>query len=156
MLEHPQKDFLTGFPLRDTFYSFLKELISNSESKKDVFSIALIDVDHFKKFNDKFGHSCGDGILEYAAEILRLLFHKERCFRYGGDEFIIVLPDKDREKALSLILSIKQNMLHRPFLFEDKSSGASKHPSLSSACEAKEPAATLLSMARLMVQPCVS
>ncbi len=121
MAEEPQKDYLTGFSLRDTLYLFLKELIADAKLNKGHFSILLIDIDHFKKYNDKFGHLFGDEILEYVADTFPLFFPKNNCFRYGGDEFVIVLTDKDPREAFYLALQLRHNMAERPFLLEGKS-----------------------------------
>ncbi|UCD54600.1 MAG: diguanylate cyclase [Candidatus Omnitrophota bacterium] len=121
MAEEPQKDYLTGFSLRDTLYLFLKKLIADGKLNKKYFSILLIDIDHFKKYNDKFGHLFGDKILEYVADIFPLFFPKNNCFRYGGDEFVVVLTEKDPRKAFYLALQLRHNMAKRPFFFENKS-----------------------------------
>lgn len=124
MPDQPQRDYLTGFSLRDSLYVFLKTLIADAKSNKRHFSILLIDLDRFKQYNDKFGHLFGDDVLEYVADIFRLFFPKESCFRYGGDEFIIVLADKTPKDAFHLASQIKHAMLKRPFFFEGKSYNA--------------------------------
>jgi diguanylate cyclase (GGDEF)-like protein len=121
VVEEPQKDYLTGFFLRDTLYIFLKELISDAGLSKKCFSILLIDLDHFKKYNDKFGHLFGDEILEYVSDTFPLFFSKTNCFRYGGDEFVVILKDKDSKEAFRLAMDLKRHMNERPFLFEGKS-----------------------------------
>lgn len=118
--ENAQKDYLTGFYLRDTLYSFLKKLIAASEPRKEIFSIVLIDIDHFKKFNDKLGHFFGDDVLKYAADTFRLFFKESYCFRHGGDEFIAVLINKNPEEAFDIVMQIKKSMVVRPFLFQDR------------------------------------
>ena len=126
MVEESQKDYLTGFSLRDRLYLFLKELIADAKLNKKHFSILLIDIDHFKKYNDKFGHLFGDDILEYVADIFPVFFPKENCFRYGGDEFVVLLTDKNPKEAFYLASQLKHNMVERPFLFEGKSYNAFK------------------------------
>ncbi|MFH1641222.1 MAG: GGDEF domain-containing protein [Candidatus Omnitrophota bacterium] len=122
MLEQAPKDFLTGFFLRDSLGGFLQNLITESKLKKKIFSIALIDLDHFKKFNDKFGHAFGDEVLKYATSTLRLTFHNEQCyfFRFGGDEFIAVFPDRHSEEIFRLFKRCNYNMSHRYFLYANK------------------------------------
>jgi len=122
MLEHGQKDYLTGFFTREALNSFLAELITESLSKKKRFSLALIDLERFKKFNDRYGHAFGDEVLKYATSTLRLTFLESACylFRYGGDEFIAVIPDKDPREAFRLLRQCGHNLARRPFLFANK------------------------------------
>ena len=126
MPEEAQRDYLTGFYLRDTLYLFLKELITDAKLNKKCFSILLIDLDHFKKYNDRFGHLFGDELLEYVADTFPLFFPKENCFRYGGDEFVVILTNKEAREAFNLARRLKHNMAERPFLFEGKSYNAFK------------------------------
>ena len=122
MLEHAKIDYLTEFYARDSLVRFLEELICDSSVSKRGFSMALIDLDRFKRFNDKYGHSFGDEILKYSAGMLRLTFAETRCylFRYGGDEFIAVFPEREPREALSLFRQCIYNLTHRPFLFKNK------------------------------------
>jgi len=115
-----QKDYLTKFYLRDTFYSSLKELIFTSSVNKKHFSLIFIDVDNFHKLNDKYGHLIGDEILKYFADNLRSFFPHEQSFRFGGDEFVMLLPEKNSEEALDLLLKFKNKMTQVPFLIETK------------------------------------
>lgn len=122
MLDQSQKDYLTGFYLRGSLSALLEKLVVDARLNKKDFSIVLVDLDHFKKFNDKFGHPFGDEILKYAASVLRLTFYTgtRYLFRYGGDEFIIVLPERDQKEAFHLLRQCTYNIIHRPFLFKNK------------------------------------
>jgi len=142
MLDQTRKDFLTGFILRETLNPFLDNLIIQAKAQNKFFSIAVIDLDRFKKFNDKFGHIFGDEILKYAAATLRLTFSETQAyfFRYGGDEFVAVFPDSKPQETFRLMRQCGYNLAHRPFLFKNKlypitlSSGISNFPS-----DAQEP-----------------
>jgi len=122
MLEQAQKDSLTGFFTREGLYPFLESLILENKAAKKNFSVMLIDLNHFKKFNDKYGHLFGDEILKYATSTLHITFSECQCrfFRYGGDEFVGVLLDKGPKEALKLVGHCKYNLSHRPFLFKNK------------------------------------
>jgi diguanylate cyclase (GGDEF)-like protein len=117
------KDYLTGFSLRGAFHSFSRELLHNAKLRNRNFSIVLIDLDNFKKFNDTFGHPFGDEILKYAADNMRLSFQKSSStiFRYGGDEFIAVLPDTTPKEALYFAEQYRYNLVHPPYLYRNKS-----------------------------------
>lgn len=122
MAKLAEKDYLTGFYLRESLDEYLKTVVLESKLKKSKFDIILLDLDHFKKFNDKFGHLFGDEILKYMASTLRLSFPQGACriFRYGGDEFLIIMPDKDLKDAQDLMAKFRFNMAHRPFLYKNK------------------------------------
>lgn len=122
MLEQAKSDFLTGFFSRDSLDEFLQKVVADAKVGNDTLSVALIDLDRFKKFNDKFGHFFGDEILKYAASTLRLTLYGSRTylFRYGGDEFIGVFLDREPAEILHLFQKCNYNLRHRPFLFKNK------------------------------------
>lgn len=121
MTEPRQKDYLTGFYLRDSFYPTLRELMDDHEKNKKHFSMILMDLDSYKKINDKFGHLVGDKALRYVTEDLSLFFDRDKCFRFGGDEFVILVPEKDSEETFMLLTRLKNKMSFSPFLVEGKS-----------------------------------
>ncbi|WP_425919526.1 sensor domain-containing diguanylate cyclase [Acinetobacter sp. TSRC1-2] len=87
-------DPLTGLMNRRGMNFF----IANQMTKKEKFSILLIDIDFFKRINDTYGHDQGDLILKYLAEIMQKSFRKnDACCRYGGEEFIIVIPNTSQQ-----------------------------------------------------------
>ena len=85
-------DALTGLPNRRALDEFLPQL-----SRR--FSLAMVDVDHFKKFNDTYGHEAGDQVLRKVAGQLAKLSGGGRVFRYGGEEFCVVFPGQPRKEA---------------------------------------------------------
>lgn len=121
MIEQVQKDHLTGFFLREALDSFLDKLMAEADSKGTSFSIALIDLDKFKRYNDKFGHLFGDEVLKYAAGIFRLTFYGDPryYYRYGGDEFVIIFPDTKAQEAGHFLHQCIYNTFQQPFLFEN-------------------------------------
>ena len=96
-------DELTGLYNRRYFYEVLKAEVHRSQRYGDRFCVVMIDIDGFKKFNDKFGHASGDRMLKAFAETLKLGSRKSDIVcRYGGDEFAIILPKTDTERAIKL------------------------------------------------------
>lgn len=88
-------DYLTGVANRKKLELHLRKMISSSTANK-TFSAIMIDLDHFKKINDSFGHRAGDEALQAAAELLRnCIGTQDFIARYGGDEFCIVLNTSD-------------------------------------------------------------
>ncbi|WP_353666601.1 GGDEF domain-containing protein [Marinomonas sp. THO17] len=92
--EEADRDFLTDVFNRRGLNSWLNELEDNSQ-----ISIMLIDIDHFKSINDKFGHDIGDHVLIEFASRLRTVYHGTHALaRWGGEEFIVVIVNSTRDK----------------------------------------------------------
>lgn len=109
-------DHLTGVGNRHALNQTLKmEMARFNRSKKDLpqpLSILFLDLDNFKFFNDNFGHTVGDNILELSARLLESLVRStDLVFRYGGDEFVIVLPETDPKGASDLARRIVEKFL---------------------------------------------
>ncbi|MFC1753005.1 GGDEF domain-containing protein [Thermoproteota archaeon] len=116
MLQEAQKDELTGFYRREGFDSFLENILKEANLNKSKCSIGIVDIDHFKKFNDKYGHLFGDEVLKYIASTLRLTLEEAGyIFRYGGDEFVVVFPGSSSEDAYKLMKSCNHSVANRPF-----------------------------------------
>ena len=100
-------DFLTSAYTRREFNTRVKELNANYNKNKKDFSIVYIDLDHFKKVNDKYGHKAGDIVLStFSKVIMKKLENKGEVFRYGGEEFVVLLPDVLKEEANKFILGV--------------------------------------------------
>lgn len=96
--EQSVRDHLTGLFNRRYMEETLEREISRASRKKLSLGIIMLDVDRFKQFNDTYGHAEGDALLRELGNSLRRQVREEDiACRYGGDEFIIVLPDSSRE-----------------------------------------------------------
>ncbi len=86
---------------RHFFDQIKRELSRFNRNPSRALSMLLIDIDHFKELNDTEGHQMGDQVLRSLGEIIRVCIRKnvDTGYRYGGDEFVIILPDTDKEKA---------------------------------------------------------
>ena len=113
-----QADFLTGFLSKEDIDSTLDKIRAECAVDKRPFSILVIDLDHFKTYNDKYGHLDGDDVLKYFSSTLRLSLKDidTYIFRFGGDEFIIVFPGKHGKDTYSVAQYILRILKKRPFL----------------------------------------
>ncbi|SHG35847.1 diguanylate cyclase [Bradyrhizobium erythrophlei] len=94
--ERAKTDTLTGLPNRRALEEFFRKAQIAAMEKGEPLSVLLIDIDHFKKFNDSFGHGVGDQVLRLMASVLReRLRESDLPARYGGEELIAVLPGAD-------------------------------------------------------------
>ncbi len=106
--EESSRDALTGLVNRRRFDLVLDEtiLISNRSSKPA--SLLIIDIDHFKTFNDTYGHVAGDSTLRYVASCIKSnIKGQDSAARYGGEEFTIILPNTTIEHAMGLAERIR-------------------------------------------------
>jgi diguanylate cyclase (GGDEF)-like protein len=96
------RDDLTGIFNRRHFRKTVARAFDHSRRYKRPLSVALIDVDHFKKVNDCFGHQTGDTVLaEVANRFLRSVRSSDYLARYGGEEFVVILPETQLGDALT-------------------------------------------------------
>ncbi len=95
------KDELTGIPNRRMFDSILEVEWTNATRSRLPLSLILFDIDHFKQYNDHYGHIQGDNCLRRMAQLLNRAATRPRDFlaRIGGEEFVLVLPETDAEAA---------------------------------------------------------
>jgi diguanylate cyclase len=104
-LEHVRReamtDGLTGLANRKSFDSEFDRIFQDAEKNKQGFTLLMLDIDHFKSFNDNFGHQVGDQVLRLVARTLKdSIKGKDFAARYGGEEFAIILPDTDLAGAV--------------------------------------------------------
>ncbi len=84
------------------------------------YTIAMVDIDFFKKFNDTYGHDTGDEVLKLVASGLSSIKGKGKAYRYGGEEFVIVFNNKNLSDTLPYLEEIRQNIYQRGFVIREK------------------------------------
>lgn len=115
-------DRLTGLNnarhFEDTYY----ELAAKAVVEDKPLSLVLIDIDHFKQFNDKHGHKAGDFILKAVATDfleMRRVGTSDQAFRYGGEEFCLVMPETTAEQAFALVEQFRERISKKEFVYEN-------------------------------------
>ncbi len=102
-------DGLTGLTLRRPFLDQLTRELARAGRSREPVSVLMLDVDHFKDYNDAFGHTAGDVLLQSVAEILRTVIPPGGVSaRYGGEEFAILLPRWPRHQASEIAETIRR------------------------------------------------
>jgi len=107
-------DELTGLPGRRSLNESLMNL-------GKAYAIAMMDIDHFKKFNDTYGHKTGDDVLKAVAARLKEISGRAKVFRYGGEEFTAVFPGKSVKESFPHLESFRKNLESSKFVVRLKS-----------------------------------
>ncbi len=103
------EDGLTGLPARRALEETLDQLGRQ-------YAIAMVDLDHFKRFNDRHGHEVGDQVLQMVAARLGRVGGGGRAFRYGGEEFSVVFPGKTAAAAEPFMEELRKTVAEAPFV----------------------------------------
>lgn len=99
-----EQDILTGLPNRFALNRVIEQKFDSAKQKRESFGVGIIDIDSFKNYNDCFGHQKGDVCLAEVASVLRGVSEKYDvpCFRYGGDEFVLIYGNMNNNSILRL------------------------------------------------------
>lgn len=117
-------DALTGIANRKHFEMTLATRVAQSQLEKTPLVLVLIDIDHFKRFNDQFGHLTGDQVLRLVSAAMREDMSSNAVLaRFGGEEFAIILPGANEASAFACAEAIRRNVMGRELL--KRSSGES-------------------------------
>jgi len=105
------------------FYDTLTGVLSRRALEQELlklggrkYTIAMVDLDHFKKINDCYGHDIGDEVLKMVASILSKTLNKAKIFRYGGEEFVVLFTGKGYNEVLEQMELIRRTIEKRPFI----------------------------------------
>src|SRR5690554_3330648 len=114
-MERLPTDDLTGAYQRGSLTHLLEELAEEHGRTGAHYALAMIDVDHLKTLNDVYGHATGDAALRAVAErASRVLRAEDMLFRYGGDEFLLVLPGTTHEVAEAVARRVRDSVVANP------------------------------------------
>ncbi|MDB5799653.1 MAG: diguanylate cyclase [Rhodocyclales bacterium] len=114
-------DPLTGTLNRKGLEEILAREMARQQRRNSRLCIALLDVDNFKLLNDTYGHATGDDALRHLAQVIReTLRPQDSCGRYGGEEFLILLPDTIVDDAVIALTRLQRELTKRFFLHDNK------------------------------------
>jgi diguanylate cyclase (GGDEF)-like protein len=108
-------DHLSGLPNRRTLTTLGAQLLAQARERSTPLTVAVIDVDHFKRINDEFGHEAGDAALRHLGRVLKqAVSAPELAARQGGEEFVLLLPAVDLEGAVRRCDALREVLPQQP------------------------------------------
>jgi diguanylate cyclase (GGDEF)-like protein len=124
LMEVATIDVLTRIPNRRATQAFLEKELSRAQRNQSEFSVLLIDIDNFKQVNDRWGHSVGDDVLVKTAGIFQSIVRKQDWIgRWGGEEFLMILPGSPYCDAESLAERVRSEIASSEYSYGVESFG---------------------------------
>ncbi|OUR80842.1 GGDEF domain-containing protein [Colwellia psychrerythraea] len=109
-------DALTGLANRNTLFEHGEQMVASFTEQPEELSILLLDLDHFKKINDNFGHHVGDEVLMVVSDLVKeTMRSRDLLSRFGGEEFVALLPFADSNKAKAIAMRINDKIAQYDF-----------------------------------------
>ena len=113
---------LTGLHNRRHLQEQIYAEAARHQRNRSPFSLAIMDIDHFKQFNDNFGHDCGDHVLTHTAQVIKQhIRQQDLAGRWGGEEFLLLLPDTQATGAKVLCEKVRRQIQQTPTSYKLKS-----------------------------------
>jgi two-component system cell cycle response regulator len=143
-LELALTDPLTGMHNRRYMEAHMETLLDPQSERRRPLSLVMIDIDHFKSINDRFGHDSGDEVLRgFADRVRQSVRGIDLACRYGGEEFIILMPDADLGIARAVGERLRKKMASDPFLIGDTSISVTISVGIAASHEGDTPASVV-------------
>ncbi len=119
--EKALRDSLTELPNREAYSERVFDEFKRWQRYQRPLSLAVCDIDHFKRINDTYGHQAGDRVLKVLSRgIAKRLREVDFIARYGGEEFVLILPETEAEQALGALDKIRESIAQTPFHFKEE------------------------------------
>lgn len=120
LIEQSSTDMMTHLKLKYYFFNSLTDKLDMAFAQGRTLAVLMFDIDFFKKFNDTYGHECGDYVLINVARIIKESVREDdMASRYGGEEFTVMLNDADKDIAISVAERIRKNIENADFVYND-------------------------------------
>jgi diguanylate cyclase len=114
-------DSLTGLPNREAYGEKVYEEVQRWQRYEHPLSLAVLDIDFFKKINDNYGHQTGDKVLKIVSSaVAKRLREVDFMARFGGEEFVLLLPETNADNALAMLNRIREALANAPFRYKDE------------------------------------
>lgn len=121
LMEMSSTDMMTHLKLKYYFFNILTESIDSAFLNNQNIAVLMFDIDFFKKFNDTYGHECGDFVLINVADLIKKsLRESDVASRYGGEEFTVLLSNTGKDEALLVAERIRSTIDEHDFVFNDQ------------------------------------
>ena len=121
LLERSSTDMMTRLKLKYFFFNQLADKLDLAVAQSLPIGVIMFDIDHFKSFNDTYGHACGDYVLMTVTKIIKSSIRdQDMASRYGGEEFTVMLPNTLKEDAMLVAERIRANIEKALFRYEEK------------------------------------
>lgn len=121
LLEMSSTDMMTHLKLKYYFFNILTEAIDAAFLNNQNIAVIMFDIDFFKKFNDTYGHECGDFVLKSVADLIRKnLRDSDVASRYGGEEFTALLTDTGKAEAMLVAERIRSTINEHDFVYNNQ------------------------------------
>ncbi|MBQ0051846.1 MAG: sensor domain-containing diguanylate cyclase [Treponema sp.] len=121
LLERSSTDMMTHLKLKYFFYNVLTDKLDAAMANDGHVSVMMFDIDFFKRFNDTYGHACGDYVLQTVAKMIKSSVRsQDLAARYGGEEFTVLLNDTDRDDAVTVADRIRSKIEQYDFNYENQ------------------------------------
>ncbi len=111
VINHANRDFLTGLYNRRYFFHAMDDYINEDNSLGEQFAVGMLDIDNFKQINDNYGHDIGDKVIVHLADVLMSSTnYRDMVSRFGGEEFCVVLKNINRFSALEIFERLREEV----------------------------------------------
>lgn len=119
LIEQSSTDMMTKLKLKFYFYNILENKLDEAFERDKKIGVIMFDIDFFKKFNDTYGHACGDFVLKTVAGIIRgSIRSRDLASRYGGEEFTVMLPNAGKNEAVIVAERIRNRIEKAALYYE--------------------------------------
>ena len=119
LVEQSSTDMMTHLKLKYYFFNVLTDKLDAATSDGQNLAVMMFDIDFFKKFNDTYGHACGDYVLQEVAKIIKKSIRSaDMASRYGGEEFTVLLSKTNKKNAMAVAERIRKNIATHDFFYQ--------------------------------------